>query len=225
LPTELPVSSAINPPPVVSSSKFRLSKKPAAIVILVFLIAVTVFFFLIKPQASAPTLVNAYTSDQDSRSQETIKELTGYDWSNIPKNLGGSEKQMLAGLLLLYSEQSSVFRTEIPSISLNRLEAENLGLEEISTDVNKENVTKLFEMLIKAETSFQGEGLIPATAHLERLEYLKAYFDKSLPIEKNKIPEDAKKISSDLVIAEDHSSYLKAILERYNNWLEFVNAQ
>jgi hypothetical protein len=201
-------------------------KKPLLVTAMVLVLLGSGFFVLnSRKEQPAPSTLNVYTSDQDTRAQETIKELTGYDWSNVPENLGSSEKQLLSGLLLLYNEQSSVFRTEIPTISLNRVEAENLKLETIPTDVSKENVAKLFDMLIKVETSYRDEGLVPASAHLERLQYLQGYFEKHTPSEKNKIPEDAKKISSDLVIADNHSAYMKAILERYNNWLEFVNSQ
>lgn len=210
-------------PFLVKRNGFK-SKKWLFLTIVLLLIAIVVYLLLnLKPPNTyqAPTSV----STTDKSSQEVIRDLTGYDWANLPKNLGGSSKDKLTMLMLAYNEESSVFFPEVTTVTLNSAEVKELKLESLQEEVSKDNLSKLFDRLLSIEKKYGEKGLIPADDHISRLTTLKNYFTKHTLSQKDKVPEDAKKISSDIKVASDQLDYAKVLLVRYNNWLTYVSVQ
>lgn len=171
---------------------------------------------------SNPNKPADYVSIIDDQNQGTIKKLTNYAWSKPLSGLNGSENNILTLLLLLFSEETAVFRPEVDGVILSTKEIADLKLTTLSTDFNKDNFQKLFDNLITIETKYQEKGLIPASTHLERLKVLKNYFAKYQPKKNYKVPQNAKEISGGIVVATNQLDYAKILISRYNNWFIYT---
>ena len=197
-----------------------LSVFASAVLLLIGFFAYNTFFK--KTMTPSQAALDRYTSQTDKQAQLVISNLTGFNWSNLPR-LNGSEKHMLTALLILSNEQSAVFQPEVATVTLTKAEIENLKLEKMDLNVTKDNLTKLINTLIAIETDYQKKGLVPAGTHLQRLNILKNYFGKHLPQQKHKIPEEAKETTGVIKVADNQLDFAKALLSRYNNWLSSVN--
>ena len=210
------------PPKPLNGFSGKKRRIVAGCLTILALVAVAVTFYLLQngAKSTGQSAVNIQTSPNNLKDQQVIKNLTGFDWSNLPTKLNGSEKQALAVLLLLYSEETDAFRPEITAANLILPEDINKsGLVELNSDPTGENLQKLIENLIAIETIYQQKGLMPAQTHIARLNILKTYFVKKLPQKKYKVPAEAKEISGGIVIADNHLDYSKTLITRYNNWL------
>lgn len=193
---------------------------------LIFLIVITLIAIIIllpkgsRTQPAQSMKTDNYVSRVDRSNQQIIKNLTGYNWSYFSAELGTSEKQMLAVLLLLYNEETAVFYPEIQKIKLNSIDVKQLNLSALPTEPTKENLTKLIDSLINIENNYDKLGIIPAKTHVERLKLLRDYFDKNFVNSNYKIPDDAKRISEGVQVATNQKDYAKKMLVRYNNWLK-----
>lgn len=209
--------------PDITTSNFSNKRLLFALVTIILIIIISAGVILTqqinKSKPAPPSKVAYHVSTIDDQNQQVIKKLAGFDWSSVPKNLNGSQKQMLVTLLLSFSEETAVFWPEVKTVALTQEDISKLNLQKLPEDPKKENFQKLFDYLNSIENVYKDKGLIPANAHIERLNILKTALTKNTPSVKNKIPEDAKKISSDLKVADNQLDYSKTLLTRYNNWL------
>src|SRR3989344_6902395 len=206
------VSQPTEKPSFLKSKKFI-----AAIIFLAILIAIILTLFIFASKKQSSTAQNYTLSTQDKQNQQVIKKLTGFDWTNYPKHPNNSEEQSLASLMLLYSEETAVFYPEARNIA--KPDTTALELTPIDPNPTKQNMIKLIDSLEKVENYYKDNGLLVASYHLKRLNSLKSYFSKQQIDQKEEIPKQASEISSNIVVGKNQEEYTRAIIKRFNNWL------
>ena len=120
-------------------------------------------------------------SEEDLQTQSAVKQVTGYDWPTLSGGQTGNDDEKLAALLLLWTEESTVFEYYSyvdRSEGISEEEFISLNIALVDETPTKENMAKFIDNLIELQEFYSKKGLTSAQSHIERLKFLKTYLEK-----------------------------------------------
>ncbi len=159
-------------------------------------------------------------SEEDLQTQSAVKQVTGYDWPTLSGGQTGNDDEKLAALLLLWTEESTVFEYYSyvdRSEGISEEEFISLNIALVDETPTKENMAKFIDNLIELQEFYSKKGLTSAQSHIERLKFLKTYLEKYGISENSEMPKESDIITG-FRIAESQKEFMRINIRRFNLW-------